>query len=220
MERIITVKGTGKVRAMPDLITLSMTLTSDDLVYEKALADADQALEHIREALIAEEFNKDELKTANFSINPVYENARSRNDEFKQTFRGYRVSHDLTLEFKFDSRRLGRVLSAITASSAVPEFRIGFSVKDQDALSARMLQNAVANARLKAEIIADAAGLQLGEIISIDYSSDDALFHSPTQFGLRSEKMSVSSMALDIQPEDSDIIDSVTIHWQISKTNP
>ena len=82
-----------------------------------------------------------------------------------------------------------------------------------------MLQNAVANARLKAEIIADAAGLQLGEIISIDYSWDDILFQSPTQFGLRSEKMGVSSMALDIQPEDINISDSVTIHWQINKTN-
>ena len=161
--RQITVKGTGRATAKPDLITLSMTLTSEDLVYEKSITAANEALEKLRETLVNEGFARDDMKTVNFSVNTIFENVKDRRDEYKQVFRGYRVSHDLTLEFAFDSKRLGRVLAAIAASNAVPpDFRIGFSIKDKEALSAQILQNAVANARLKAEIIAAAAALKLG----------------------------------------------------------
>ena len=213
----ITVKGTGRASAKPDLITLSMTLTSEDLVYEKSMSDANEAIEKLREALNIEGFSRDDLKTTDFSINTIFESVKDRNDEYKQVFRGFRVGHNLTLEFDFDRKRLGRVLSAIAASGTVPEFRIGFTIKDREALSTQMLQNAVANARLKAEIIAGAAAFRLGDIISVDYSWSDVHFHSSTQFGLRFEKMNVSSMDIDIQPDDINVNDTVTIIWEITK---
>ena len=211
----ITVKGTGRATAKPDLITLSMTLTSEDLVYEKSISAANEALEKLRQTLVNEGFARDDMKTVNFSVNTIFENVKDRREEYKQVFRGYRVSHDLSLEFAFDSKRLGRVLAAIAASSAVPDFRIGFSIKDKEALSAQILQNAVANARLKAEIIAAAATLKLGDIISIDYSTSDVHFRSPTQFGLRAEKMSLMSAEIDIQPNDVNVSETVTIIWEI-----
>jgi hypothetical protein len=75
----------------------------------------------------------------------------------------------------------------------------------------------VADARMKAEIIANAASLQLGDIISMDYSWDDVHVHSPTRFALMAEKMDYASAEIDIQPDDIKVSDAVTIVWQIAK---
>ena len=213
----ITVKGTGRASAQPDLTTLSMRISTEDPVYENSLAKANRELEHLRDALVSEGFDAADLKTADFGIQPVYDSIKDRYDSYKQVFRCFRVDHALTLEFDFDSKRLGRILAAIAASSAVPEFNIGFTVKDKDALAAQMLQNAVANARMKAEIIVNAASLQLGDIISIDYSWDDVHVHSPTRFSLMAEKMAYASAEIDIQPDEIMVSDTVTIVWQIAK---
>jgi hypothetical protein len=194
-----------------------MRLSAEDPVYEKSLAKANRELGDLRDALIREGFGTDDLKTTDFGIQPVYDSIKDRYDSYKQVFRCFRVEHSLALEFDFDSKRLGRILAAIAASSAVPEFNIGFTVKDKDTLAAQMLQNAVADARMKAEIIANAASLRLGDIISMDYSWDDVHVHSPTRFALMAEKMDYASAEIDIQPDDIKVSDAVTIVWQIAK---
>lgn len=215
----MSVKGTGRASAQPDLTTLSMRLAAEDPIYEKSLAKANKELEQLRAALIHEGFDDGDLKTTDFSIQPIYDSVKDRYDTYKQVFRCYRVDHALSLEFDFDTKRLGRVLTAIAASITVPEFTIGFTVKDKEALAAQLLQNAVLDARMKAEIIARAAMLQLGDILSIDYSWDDVTIHSPTRFALMSEKMDYASAEIDIQPEEIKVSDAVTIVWQIIKPN-
>ena len=111
-------------------------------------------------------------------------------------------------------KRLGETLSAISSCGAMPELQIAFSVKDKNAVSAELLENAIVNAKEKAEILAKAAGVQLGSIQSIDYSWGELRLLSKTRYN---DMMlcEASAAPMEIEPDDIDVSDTVTIVWAI-----
>ena len=95
-----------------------------------------------------------------------------------------------------------------------PEITIAFTVKDQTAVSEQLLLHATENARQKATILARAAGAELGEVLTIDYSWKDIYFHSPTHYQRDSRVMMEAAMP-EIEPEDITVQDSVSFVWGI-----
>ena len=69
-----------------------------------------------------------------------------------------------------------------------------------------MLENAVS----KAGILAKAAGMKLGEILSIDYSWGKLNVDSQTRYTC---EVTVMSANMDIEPEDVETNDAVTVVW-------
>ena len=57
-----------------------------------------------------------------------------------------------------------------------------FTVKDEEAVDAALLDSACANAKAKAEILTKASGVTLGELVSIDYNWGELHLHSPTRY--------------------------------------
>ena len=72
------------------------------------------------------------------------------------------------------------------------------------------------NSREKAEILATSAGVKLGEVQNIDYSwGEIEIRTSPVDMlEIGSYKME-SSYDIDIEPDDIDVADTVTILWEI-----
>lgn len=67
MARTITVKGIGKVSAKPDYVVFSMTLESKHKDYDKAMDMAADHIQQLNETLCGIGFEKDSVKTTNFS---------------------------------------------------------------------------------------------------------------------------------------------------------
>ncbi len=214
-DRIITVKGIGNVSVKPDLIVITMSLENTDYSYSGAMQLASGAIDAIRTALISVGYVKDDLKTTDFNINTDYESYKDTKGNWKQKFNGYKCTHRLKLEFDFDMERLTDTLSAIASSGANPEFEINFSVKDKNAVSDQLLQNAVKNASEKAAVLAAAAGLSLGAIQRIDYSWGELRFYSDTKMIEPLYYESKAAPAMDIEPEDIKVNDTVTVVWSI-----
>jgi uncharacterized protein YggE len=214
-ERNITVKGVGNVSAKPELTSIPLNLTPPMLEYADVTAKATEELEAVRTALISAHHKRDALKTTDFNISTEYESYKDKNGNYKRDFAGYKVSHALKLEFDFDMKRLGETLAAISACGVSPEFQIAFSVKDKNAVSAALLENAVTNAKEKAAILTKAAGVTLGAIARIDYSWGELRLFSETRFN--DSVCSASEVqALEIEPEDIDVADTVTVVWEIA----
>lgn len=215
-DRIITVKGIGNVTAKPDLIIITMSLENINYSYAGAMQLASGAVDAIRKALITAGYENDSLKTTDFNINTDYESYKDVNGNWKQKFNGYKCTHNLKLEFDFNMERLSETLSAISSCGAKPEFEINFSIKDKNAVSDQLLQNAVKNATDKAVVLAAAAGLSLGAVLRIDYSWGELCLYSDTKM---SEPMdcfkATPPMAMDIEPEDIKVNDTVTVVWAI-----
>ena len=214
-DRLMTVKGVGNVSAKPDLTIITMNLATQRPVYGQMMEDAAKEVEAVRSALIAIGYERQDSKTTNFNISMEHESYKDKNGNYQRRFAGFKCTHALKLEFDFEMKRLGETLKAISSCGASPDFQISFSVKDKNAVSAELLESAIANAKEKAAILTKAADVKLGAIQRIDYSWGELRLYSETRFDDMAVCEAAESYPMDIEPDDIDVNDSVTVVWCI-----
>ena len=81
-----------------------------------------------------------------------------------------------------------------------------------------MLENAINNSKEKAIVLANASGVKLGNILSIDYSwSELRISSSPCENKkwFFEEDNDESDYVIDVEIDDIDVTDTVTVIWNI-----
>ena len=203
MERIIKVTGKGKISIKPDLIRLLINLEDKRETYEETVEQSTLQLEMLRDCFAKLGFERADLKTR----------------AWKQKFIGYKFVHAMKLEFDADNKRLGEVLYALAHAPVSPEFRINYTIKDVEAAKNKLLGKAVADSKEKACVLTEAAGVKLGDIVTIDYSWGDKEFVSEPMVRNLAAPMMRSAKAdsynIDIEPDDISVTDTVTVVWEI-----
>ena len=216
MARTITVKGIGKASAKPDRVVLTMTLENLDKDYEAAMEMAGYHVKNLNNALLEIGFETGSIKTTNFNVRTDYDQVQDRQGNYQSVFRGYEVVHHLKVEFDFEMQRLSQTLSAIAACLSNPQLTIAFTVKDATAINEEMLRSATINAKRKAEILCDASGAKLGNLIAIDYNWGELDIYSHTRFDCCEEALApMKACSIDIDPEDIDVSDTATFVWEL-----
>ncbi len=219
MERTITIKGVARTTVKPDYIIITMSITGEEKKYQDAVASADAKIKSLSDQLIAVGFDKEGIKTTHFSVNPQYKVYTDRKNKIQREFTGYRCSHDLNIEFDYDSSMLGKALGTITSSTSNPQLNISFTLKDKEAVGDSLLEMATQNAKKRAEIMCAAAGSKLGNLVSVDYSWNDVNFFSRPGINMNDTcELALPTAAVlqsDIQPNDIKISDSATFVWEI-----
>lgn len=218
MSKTITVKGIGKVSAVPDYVVITMSLEAHENDYEETLELAAKKIEYLNASLVEIGFEKKAVKTTSFNVRTDYERVKDRNGNYKSVFNGYVCSHRLKVEFDFDTKRLAQTLYAISKCLAQPELSIVFTVKDASAVNKELLRSATINAKEKAQILCDASGVELGDLLSIDYNWGELNIVSHTEYMLEEKCMAmpVGGLAdIDIEPDDIDVSDTATFVWEI-----
>ena len=218
--RTIRVTGRGQIKVKPDTTRITMTLTDVFEEYGETLLRSSEDTEALKDVLSAFGFERSDLKTLSFNVDAEYERYRDKNNDYKQRFVGYRFDHVLKVEFKSDNDRLGRILYALANCSVRPELRISYTVKDPEATKNLLLGKAVTDAAEKAAVLTRAGGVRLKDIQSIDYSWGEIDFeYRPMRGDARIEccsvQMSAKRYELDIEPDDIDVSDTVTVVWEI-----
>ena len=221
MERIIKVTGKGKLAVRPDTIQLNIRAEGVLKDYAEAVNKSAEHTASIRKAIESAGLDPKDLKTVNFAVDSKYEGYTDRNNNWKQRFVGYEYQHALYIKFENDNSLLGRVLTELTKCSLPVEFSIGHTVKDPEAVKTELLAKAVEDSRKKAEVLAAAAGLKLGRIVTIDYSWDELEIYAQPM-----KRMAASGAGamleedccdIDIEADDINVQDTVTIVWEIGE---
>lgn len=221
MERVIQVTGKGKLSVPPDQIRILLDVRDGCSTYEETLCLSVSEVDTLKVCFYHVGFKKSDLKTISFHIDTKYENYRDQQNEYKRKFVGYEFCHSLKIEFPADNLLLGKVLYELSKCSVRPEFRIEYTIKDTDAAKNELLQNAVIDSKTKAEILTKAAGVKLGEVMKIDYSWGEIDFTSrPFTEDINvlccAERSADSTLPIDIEPDDIQVSDTVTVIWGIS----
>ena len=217
--RTIRVTGKGQIKVRPDMTRITMSLEGLYKDYNETLRLSSQDTETMKDILSGFGFERSDLKTLNFSVDTEYESYKDRDGSYKQRFTGYRYRHMLKVEFDSDNERLGKILYALANGKVRPEFRISYTVKDPEATKNTLLGKAVKDAREKASVLTEAAGIGLKDIQSIDYSWGEIDFeYRPMDGGILAERCMAEPTAaysLDIEPDDIEVSDTVTVVWEI-----
>ena len=217
--RTIRVTGKGQIKVRPDMTRITMSLEGLYEDYSETLRLSSQDTETLKDILSGFGFERSDLKTLNFSVDTEYESYKDRDGSYKQRFTGYRYRHMLKVEFDSDNERLGKILYALANGKVRPEFRISYTVRDPEATKNTLLGKAVKDAREKASVLTEAAGIGLKDIQSIDYSWGEIDFeYRPMDGGILAERCMAEPTAaysLDIEPDDIEVSDTVTVVWEI-----
>lgn len=217
--RTIRVTGKGQIKVRPDMTRITMSLEGLYKDYSETLRLSSEDTEMLKDILSGLGFERSDLKTVNFNVDTEYESYKDRDGSYKQRFTGYRYRHMMKVEFDSDNDRLGRILYALANGKVRPEFRISYTVKDPEATKNTLLGKAVKDAREKASVLTEAAGIGLKEIQSIDYSWGEIDFeYRPMDGGILAERCiaePTAAYSMNIEPDDIEVSDTVTVVWEI-----
>lgn len=219
MTRTITVKGVGNILARPDYVILTMKLEAKDKEYDKAMDMAAEQLSRLNDSLVSIGFEKESVKTTNFDVHTDYENCKDKRGNYQRVFIGFVCKHQLKLAFDFDMGRLSQVLTAAANCLAHPELSIAFTVKDPTAVNDALLRAAAINAQKKAELLCEASGVKLGQLLTIDYNWGELNIFSDTDYDLEESCLHESPMylrSMTIEPDDIEVRDTATFVWEIT----
>lgn len=203
-ERIMQVEGRAELKITPDQVSVICRLSVFATDYRAAQTGLNERVALLRDAAPGQGLTGTDFKTTGFCVDRVTEET-----EHRRKIAGYRARHTLRLELPLQMDRLNRIVAACAGSGAAPEIDVEFGVKDHEAVREQLLAVAVANARRRGEILAQAAGVKLGEIQRIDYGVMDVRVSS------YSYDMSLAEAGPDLTPGDLDAADKVTVVWQI-----
>ena len=219
MERTIRVTGKGKISVKPDTIRLLITQQSVEPTYEGAVRESAVRKNELTEAFGTLGFRKEDLKTLYFNVNTEYESYQERDKSWRKRLVGYEYTHRMKIEFPADNEMLGRVLLKISRCPGEPEFSIEYTIADQEAAKNELLGKAVTDAKAKAEVLTKAAGVTLQDIQLIDYSWGEVEFVSrPINKMMMDADCCLpdeDGIDIDIEADDIDITDTVTVVWGI-----
>ena len=172
-ETRITVSGTGETRISADTAVISMGVSARDRDVLKAQQTVNEHIAKIRQALLDCGVAEENINTDYMSIYAIYDY-----DEDVERVQAYSASMTLAVKVT-DMEIVGKVIDEAFAAGANTLNGISFSASDTAAAEDESLKAAVADARAKAEILAEAAGLKITgiEIISDGnvYSYDNSV---------------------------------------------
>lgn len=161
--RTISVNGNGTISIEPDIAYINIGVQTEGENAEEAVASNNQQSQQLFEALTSAGIAEKDIKTSNFSIFP-----RQEYDNQGQPTRAvtYVVDNSVSVTVR-DLTIIGAVLDAAVQAGANNIYGIQFDVEDREAAQQQAMTAAVENARERAEVLASAADVTLGKVISI-----------------------------------------------------
>ena len=165
-QRQITVTGSAEVEAVPDLATVTAGVETQAATAVEALAMNSVAMTAVFAALETAKIERRDAQTSQLNLNPVFDNAPDADQTRGPKVIGYQASSMVTVKVRAVAS-LGAVIDAVTKSGANRLYGVGFEVSDPQATLTIARLKAVEDARAKAELFAKAAGVTLGNVLSL-----------------------------------------------------
>ena len=203
----VTVTGAGEVSAAPDEAHVSAGVVTEAPRAADAVREASAAMQKVLAALDAAGIDRKQVQTSRFDVSPVYADTPGRSRGTPE-IAGYRASNQVQVEVR-EIGKVGGVLDALVGAGANEIGGISFGIADPKPLQDEARKKAVADARRKAELYAQATGTTIGRVLAIDESG--GVGPGPVRYA-RME----AAAAAPIAPGELDLAVSVTVTWSLA----
>lgn len=156
--REISVTGEGQVQAAPDMASLSLGVTAQSAEAQAAMSESAARMRSVMGALEDAGIAPRDMQTRTMSVSPLREDGGAVS--------GFEARNMLDVRIR-QLDALGGVLDAVLAEGANALSGLRFELSDRAAAQDEALRRAVADARARAKLLADAAEVDLGPVRSI-----------------------------------------------------
>ncbi|WP_019421959.1 SIMPL domain-containing protein [Paenibacillus sp. OSY-SE] len=182
----ISVSGIGEIEVTPDVAYVDIAVETRANTAAEAQQKNAAAFDKVKQVLTQKYGVQDkDLKTTNFSVDPVYKYAE--NTEPKVV--AYQAQHAVRVTYR-DLARLGSLVDAATSAGANRIMQINYDTEKRSDYETQVLEKAVQHATKKAQALAKAANREAGMAITIVESGADW-----TPVRIMSEQMKVADSA-------------------------
>jgi len=159
--RTINVSGEGRVSMTPDVAILNLGVMSRDPQLATAQQSTTEAMNAVRDALIDSGVKAEDIQTSTYAVN-----VEKDYNQPNQPIIGYYVIQTVTVKVRqIDSA--GTVIQAAVDAGANQVNGISFTLEDTSAAINKARELAVADARDRAEHLADLSNATLGPVQTI-----------------------------------------------------
>ena len=159
----LNVSATGQTSAAPDRATVSAGVVQQGKTAREAMFSNATLMTAVFDELEAAGIPKSDITTSQLSLRPQYD----RRDRNKPTIKGYEARNTVMVKSD-DIEQVGPMLDALVRAGVNTINQVQFSVKDPKAALSKAREDAIRDAREKAESMAEAAGVKLGPLLSMN----------------------------------------------------
>jgi uncharacterized protein YggE len=199
---MISVTGEATVSVPPDLAAIDGGVATEAKTAREASEANNAAMGKVLLALKAAGIDEKDIQTSRLSLQP--QNAPNRPG--LSAIVGYRASNRVTIRLR-DVAKLANVIDTLVGAGANDIGGINFMVSQASKFLDQAREQAIADARRKAEIYAKAAGVTLGSPLSISEEG------SPGPMPYR--KMSAGIAAAPVAQGEETLSVTVNVSWAI-----
>ncbi len=183
--RTIAVSGEGKVGVAPDSATFTVGVEVTAKTVAAATAEVNAKMKAVLDAVAAAGVQARDVRTVRYDVSID----RPWKDGKQQPIAGYRVATAADVKVR-ELPKLGKVLDAVTAAGSNQLQSLRMERLDPKPQQLEALALAYASAREKARAIAAAAGVELGDFLSV---SEEGVSPRPMLMQMRARSMSADS---------------------------
>ena len=162
----VTAQGHGEVKVKPDIALLTLTVTTQSQNQAEAVQQNAQKTTTLLAALRGTGLAAKDIETQSYTVQPQYDYKPS-----PPVLTGYQVQNSVQATVR-DLTKVGFVLDKATAGGASEVGSVSFDLSDRAAAQSSALSLAVGAAKRKAGVMADAAGVTLGRLLTLTEGGD------------------------------------------------
>lgn len=163
---VLELAAEGSSRRVPDIATIQAGVVSQGATAQEAMRDNGARMARVIAALRKAGVAERDIQTASVSLSPQYRHVENQ----PPVITGYQASNQLSIRFR-DIARSGTILDALVREGANNINGPELGLDKPDAALDEARTDAVAKARARASLYAQAAGLRVDRILSISETS-------------------------------------------------
>lgn len=206
MDRTVTVSATGSISAAPDEATIATGVTSEAKTAREALTKNTEAMKQVIAELKSEGVDAKDIQTTQFNVEPVYVYPKEGQPP---SVTGYRVNNMVGVRVR-NLDKLGGVLDRLVTAGANQMNGISFEVSKAETLKDDARKTAMANAKRRADLLAQAAGADVGEVLQI---SEETSFQGPRPVVFA--KRAAMAESVPVERGEQELDARVTVTWRL-----
>lgn len=205
--REISVEGVGEAYSVPDRAVIQLGVTTDAATSEEAVSQNTEKMNAVLEAIKALGVAEEDIQTTGYYLNPKY----NWTDE-GQVDDGYTLTQNVEVRLT-DFDLVGEVIAQSNKAGANMVGGVEFTVENPETAKQEARMEAVAEAKEKAEQIAEASGLKLGDVVNYyEYSYSEG---KGGYYDFAEATLEESSVAPNIEAGQEEVSLTVTLTYQL-----
>lgn len=207
MKRTIAVTGIGEASRTPDMANMTVGVETEGATAAEALRKNSAQMDATIKSLTDAGVEKKDIQTSNLSVGARYDYSAEGKPP---RIIGYQATNTVTVKLR-NVDKAGAIIDKAVGVGANRLDSIWFSFADPKPILNEARRNAVADARDRAALYAEAAGVRLGPVLQIS----DAATPIPGPMPVMRMEMAADAKSTPIAPGETTTSASVTVIYEI-----